>query len=74
MHDKKIKLRKAGLTTNGWRDVIEDGNTDNHCKTPFIFYIQKKSHYISQEAEKCEFENSDVVNDKKSKEHNIANL
>ena len=43
-----LKLRIVYLTSDGWKDVIEDKDVDNKCSTVFIFTIQKKCKFIYQ--------------------------
>ena len=48
MHDRIIMLRKAALTSSGWREVLEDRDIENHCNAQFIFQIQRKAKFLSQ--------------------------
>ena len=43
-----IRLRNGALTSNGWRDLLDDKDVDNKCHASFIFLIQKKCRYLSQ--------------------------
>ena len=46
MHEQLSKLKKAALTYNRWKLVMEDGDVKNKCHQTFIFNIHKKSKYL----------------------------
>ena len=48
LFNRLAKFKKAFLTCDGWKDLMEDGDSGNHCKDAFIFNIRKKCKYLYQ--------------------------
>ena len=51
VYERVIKLRKAALTSVGWKDAVEDRDIHKKCTAPFVFLIQKNQssctrHYL----------------------------
>ena len=46
MYGRLAKFKKAMLTCDGWKDVMEDQDSKNKCHQTFIFNIRKKCKYL----------------------------
>ena len=46
MHERLIKFKKAILTCDGWKHLMEDEDIKNKCHHSFIFGIRKKCKYL----------------------------
>ena len=46
MYERLAKFKKAMLTCDGWKDVMEDQDSKNKYHHTFIFNILKKCKYL----------------------------
>jgi hypothetical protein len=40
-------LRRAYLTCDGWRDIVDDGDKDDECTSYEIFWLRLKARYLA---------------------------
>jgi hypothetical protein len=45
--NKIYKLKKAYLTYDGWRNIVDDRDSSNVCSTYDVFFLQQKARYLA---------------------------